>query len=263
MTNKNTKTNLNYTIESIDSTLLEVLREDYQKPLNENRVSQIVAEFDENIANEPKVSYRDGHYYVFDGQHTLAARIMLNKGKPVKIRCKVYRNLSAKDEAVLFAAQTGFAAKPTSGNTLRALLFAEDEDAIAFCEATEKCGFIFDLDGARSDYHISCINTVMKMYHKLTPEQYSESLNVLRAAWNGQESSLLGEVIVAICEFVHVYDEQYNRNALIDALRRVEPISISRYVKSDFEHPGYRKYVSAIYEVYNKYCGIHKLPVLF
>lgn len=41
----------------IDSSLLEVPRESYQKPLNEKRVAQIVAEFDENIANEPKVSY--------------------------------------------------------------------------------------------------------------------------------------------------------------------------------------------------------------
>ena len=95
-----TKTDLNYTIESIDSSLLEVLREDYQKPLNEKRVAQIVASFDENIANEPKVSYRDGHYYVFDGQHTLAARIMLNGGKAQRIRCKVYRNLKELQEYI-------------------------------------------------------------------------------------------------------------------------------------------------------------------
>ena len=71
MPRKTAKAILNYKIETVDSSLLEVLREDYQKPLNEKRVAQIVAAFDENIANEPKVSYRDGHYYVFDGQHTV------------------------------------------------------------------------------------------------------------------------------------------------------------------------------------------------
>lgn len=59
MPRKTAKTILNYKIETVDSSLLEVLREDYQKPLNEKRVAQIVAAFDENIANEPKVSYRD------------------------------------------------------------------------------------------------------------------------------------------------------------------------------------------------------------
>jgi hypothetical protein len=46
----------------------------YQRKLNAGRVAKIVAGFDERIANEPKVSFRDGHYYVFDGQHTIMAR---------------------------------------------------------------------------------------------------------------------------------------------------------------------------------------------
>jgi hypothetical protein len=263
MPKKETKAPLNYVVESIDSSLLEVPRSDYQKPLNEKRVAQIVAAFDENIANEPKVSYRDGHYYVFDGQHTVAARIMLNGGKKLRIRCKVYRNLSPEQEALLFAAQTGFAAKPTPGNRLRARLFANDKEAIAFRDATENCGFLLDVDGSRSDYHINCINTAMKMYRKLSPEQYREALDILRASWDGKADSLRNEVVVSICEFVRVYDGMYNRNTLIDALRRCDPNSISRYVKSDFEHPGYRKFVASIFEIYNKYCGPRKLAVQF
>lgn len=42
MPRKTAKTILNYKIETVDSSLLEVLREDYQKPLNEKRVAQIV-----------------------------------------------------------------------------------------------------------------------------------------------------------------------------------------------------------------------------
>lgn len=43
---------------------LEVPRNAYQRELNPNRVRKIAAEFDEHIANDPKVSFRDGHYYV-------------------------------------------------------------------------------------------------------------------------------------------------------------------------------------------------------
>ena len=57
----------------INSKFLEVPRSYYQRNLNANRVKRIAAEFDERIANAPKVSYRDGHYYVFDGQHTAGA----------------------------------------------------------------------------------------------------------------------------------------------------------------------------------------------
>ena len=53
----------------INSKFLEVPRSYYQRHLNANRVKRIATEFDERIANAPKVSYRNGHYYVFDGQH--------------------------------------------------------------------------------------------------------------------------------------------------------------------------------------------------
>lgn len=66
-----------------------------------------------------------------------------------------------------------------------------------------------------------------------------------------------------ICEFVRTYDGQYNRNTLVDALGRIDPRSISRYVKADFDHPGYRKYVAPVFEIYNKYCGPKKLVIQF
>ena len=82
---------------------LKIPRTTYQRELNEDRVRRIAAEFDERIANEPKVSCRDGRYYVFDGQHTIAARKLLNGGRDLPIRCKVFYGLTESDEALLFA----------------------------------------------------------------------------------------------------------------------------------------------------------------
>ena len=53
----------------INSKFLEVPRSYYQRTLNANRVKRIAAEFDERIANAPKVSYRDGHYYAVSYTH--------------------------------------------------------------------------------------------------------------------------------------------------------------------------------------------------
>ena len=90
----------------INSAELKIPRTTYQRELNEDRVRRIAAEFDERIANEPKVSCRDGRYYVFDGQHTIAARKLLNGGRDLPIRCKVFYGLTESDEALLFAQQT-------------------------------------------------------------------------------------------------------------------------------------------------------------
>ena len=99
----------------INSKFLEVPRSYYQRNLNANRVKRIAAEFDERIANAPKVSYRDGHYYVFDGQHTIAARKLLNNNCDLNIVCKVYSGLTEQQEALLFAQQTGVSA-PLTGS---------------------------------------------------------------------------------------------------------------------------------------------------
>ena len=110
----------------INSKFLEVPRSYYQRTLNANRVKRIAAEFDERIANAPKVSYRDGHYYVFDGQHTIAARKLLNNNCDLNIVCKVYSGLTEQQEAMLFAQQTGISAPLTAGAKLRAKIHGGD-----------------------------------------------------------------------------------------------------------------------------------------
>ena len=124
----------------INSAELKIPRTTYQRELNEDRVRRIAAEFDERIANEPKVSCRDGRYYVFDGQHTIAARKLLNGGRDLPIRCKVFYGLTESDEALLFAQQTGASASLTAGAKFRALVYGGDEDAMAFLKATEAVG---------------------------------------------------------------------------------------------------------------------------
>ena len=58
----------------INSAFLEIPA-DYQRGLSIPNVEKMSAEFTELIANPPKVSYRDGHYFVFDGQHTIVAAV--------------------------------------------------------------------------------------------------------------------------------------------------------------------------------------------
>ena len=47
----------------LNSSELIVPRDTYQRALHPARVARIAKEFDERVANEPKISFRDGHYY--------------------------------------------------------------------------------------------------------------------------------------------------------------------------------------------------------
>ena len=101
-----------FTYQFVNSALLFPCME-YQRLLRTEKVASIAENFSEYIANDPKVSYRDGRFYVFDGQNTVEARRACNGGKDLPIRCKVFLGLSKEDEATLFALSLIHISEPT------------------------------------------------------------------------------------------------------------------------------------------------------
>lgn len=139
----------------LNSSQLIVPRDTYQRGLIPARVAQIASAFDERVANEPKISFRDGSYYVMDGQNTIAARKFLNGGNDLQIRCKVYFGMTEREEALLFAQQTGYSHSLTPGQKLRALIFAGEPAAVAFQQATELAGVHLSFEEGRGKRRIS------------------------------------------------------------------------------------------------------------
>ena len=156
-----------YEVMFISSSDLSVTRDTYQRELNSRRVREIAENFDERVANEPKVSARDGRFYVFDGQHTIAARKFLNGGRDLPIRCKVFYGLSERDEALLFAQQTGASANLTAGARFRALVYGGDKEALAFQKVTEAVGLCVDCKQTRGAKRLACISTAFELYKKV------------------------------------------------------------------------------------------------
>ena len=240
-----------YKLIDINSERLVIDRNLYQRKKHNDKIAQIVASWDERIANEPKVSLRDGVYHVFDGQHTILAREAMNDNNPVKILCKVYYGLSEKDEALLFAKQTGVSSKPSSGERLRANLFGEDEEAVELCKATEKAGLSIDVKGTRHKKSIACVSTALQAYRVLGSDLYTEALSIIAEAWRGKPDSLRYEIVKAVTEFVHYYNGQYDRDVLIAALKSKKPIYIRNKIITDCENPKNIKFARQIMLVYN------------
>lgn len=207
----------NFEVRYVDSVLLNPCAE-YQRLLRMGKVARIAANFSEYIANEPKVSYRDGRFYVFDGQNTVEARRTCNGGKDVTIRCKVFYGLTKEDEATLFAIQTGNATCLTAGERLRANLVAENPDALYFVGITSNAGVEFAYDGIRAPWKIYCIGTAYELYKQYGCERYVEMLRIINEAWKGNVDAYLAGVIRGVARFISVYEGEYSRERLVQQL---------------------------------------------
>ena len=251
-----------YKLMEVSSRDLEI-PDAYQRKLNTERVAKIVAGFNERIANEPKVSFRDGHYYVFDGQHTIVARKHMNGNNDLPILCKVYYGMTEADEALLFAMQTGYSAALTPSARLRANLRGEDKASGEFYEATEDVGFHVGFERGGGVGRIICINTAFAEFKRVGAEIYKEALTLLLEAWGGDPDSLRAEVIQGIFHFVELYHGEYDRERLIYSLRAYEPKFIYAAGKAEKELRGVKRYVNLFYRIYNGRRKHSTLPMKF
>ena len=254
-----------YQLSVIHSSKLIYPREIYQRGVERKRVELIARDFNEYIVNEPKVSFRNGRYYVMDGQHTIEGCILLNGGEDRPILCKVYTGLTMEQEALLFAEQNGHSAPLSAGIKLRAKVVGGDAPSKAFVAATNRVGLSLNYDSMQlSDYRISCVGTALKLYDQLGEEIYCEALRHIVAAWEGRPDSFRAAVLRGVMYFVQLYHGQYSAERLVRALGGVHPMELYRISRDNpAKLPGWRRYVYPIYTTYNGKCRKDALPMKF
>ena len=80
---------------------------------------------------------------------------IVHGGEDFQIRCKVYFGMTEREEALLFAQQTGISERLSAGQKLRALIFAGEPAAVAFQQATELAGVHLSFEEGRGKQRIS------------------------------------------------------------------------------------------------------------
>lgn len=234
----------------------------YQRTVDFNRVKRMVSDYNPNLVNLIKVSYRGGKYYCFDGQHTMSMLKALNGNKDLQVQCKVYYGMSLQDEARLFADQNGIFKAVPSAQRMKSLYVSKDVDIVDFKNTVESCGIKCDFGNAGGTKRLACYSTAFQIFKKRGSMHLINILNVALGAWDGAPDSFSKEVISGLDVFMRTYDGEYNEKLLIKRLKTISPTVIRREGKA-FSTGGNTRFARVIFDIYNKNTSTGRLEYKF
>lgn len=231
----------------------------YQRVLDTSRVNRIVNDFDERLVNPVKVSYRDGKYWCFDGQHTIAVMKRMNNGRDCVVGCKVFYGLTWFDEADLFLKQNGDSKAVDMTAKFHTMLNMGHKDVTRMIRLAESCGVTVDFKRAKNYYTIICLTTLYACSKKMNDDEYKEMFYIIRDAWDGHPDAYSAEIIKGLTRFMLTYNGEYKKSALVASLKKVTPRQIINEGKVSMS-PGDTKYARQILNAYNRNRSSNRLP---
>lgn len=230
----------------------------YQRDLSKSKVTKIVKKFNPYLVNACKLSFRDGKFWVFDGQHTIAAIKAKNNGNDLMVDCKVFYGLTRIDEMELFIEQNGESTNVRTNERLRALFNNGDKDVVGMVRSCEKVGVKVDFMKGQAHNRINALSTLMKSYKSMTEKQFMNMLLTIKEAWGGVPESFSAEILNGMTRFYIAYDGEFNKNRLKKVLAKTSPVAIIRDGKVSATG-GNAKYARVILGIYNRHTSIGKL----
>lgn len=225
----------------------------YQRRLRTAVVDNIVKEFNGDTFNEPKVSNRDGKYWVFDGQHTLAAWRKMNGNEDKPIYCKVFKGMTWLDECRRFIVQDGFGGDPSVNEKLSASYESRDPDVVSMVNVAELVGFKVSFKNNKASKTICAVAALFKAYSKLGADAYLEMLTAIRDTWQFDPDSVSAPILNAMSTFYKTYGGNFKRTDLVNSLKRITPAQIIREGRTLRMRNGFAREIVKSYNKGRKY----------
>jgi hypothetical protein len=225
----------------------------YQREIDVSRIKKITKHWDDDLVNPPKVSLREnGNYYVFNGQHTLAAWKKRYGNRP--ILCKVYRGLTETEEKDLFVKQEGFAKAVGQVEKLRAEYNAGTQDVVDMVKCATIAGCIIDFETlpSNSKNRINAIAAAYNCYKSVGHDHFINILDILRRAFYGDQLAFQDGFIKGMGYLFKNYSDQFSIGKMVEALSR-QPVEWYRQKANMYVgQSSALKYAKAFSEQYNK-----------
>ncbi len=239
----------------------------YQRQINDSVVAALVRCWDDRLLDPLTVSFRDGRFFVVDGQHRIAALRRMNDGRDVIVPCKVYCGLTYEQEAELFYKIDKSKRNLSLAQSLNALVESgTDPDIAVVKQALEANGFVWAIgkSNGRTD-EITSARTVINAYHLLGKSEFSHMLALMRRIWHGNPRSLTSFIIGGMALFLKTYGHEIDDHAFVKRMSAIEPEEIIQRGKTDFSTGSNPlRFARVILDKYNtRHKNARKLPYRF
>jgi len=235
----------------------------YQRDVDQKRVSYIVTNYDPHKFGIIKVSFRDGNYYVYDGQHRIAAFKVLNDDQDGFVKCEVHYGLTYEDEAKYFAEQYLGSKNVSIVYRWRALYEAKEEPVYSIVDSVRAIGIDVKFTKSKAANRIIAFKQLNDMWVKLGAEKTLQILSLLKQVWETDENAFDGNIILGMREFFYVYMDEIREDTFIKQMRKVLPATIVVEGKKDTISKNGLNYAKVIWLKYNNGLKMRRLDYRF
>ena len=206
----------------------------YQRYIKEKHVKEIADKFEVHRFGEPVVNYRDGNYYLVDGQHRIAVLIYMNGGEPVDVKCTVFYDMTYQEEASYFAKQDDGHMRQSGYGRIFASREAGDASAIGFITANETLGLkVSDDDEHKGPRFINACSTLYKMFNRYGAVTYFRVMKMMLNTWKDDDAQqIVSMLIKSVFLFDKKYYKDYDEKTFIRKLENTVPMTIVNTAKT-------------------------------
>lgn len=187
-----------------------------QRALKPARVEQILASLDLDAFGEPVLSFREGRYYIIDGQHRARAmqKFLGDGWEKNAILCKVYEGMTEQDEAKLFR-QLNTVLGTTAYDKFKVGVTEGREEEIRIKQIVEAAGLHVSRGRREIPGGVSAVSALRAAY-RLSAKSLMFSLKLASESYG--DAGLEAAVIEGFAHLHNRYDRALDDAMTIDAL---------------------------------------------
>ena len=206
----------------------------YNRGIKRVKVNKIKRNYHEDMVQPAIVSFRDGKYWIIDGQHRAQARYELNNCDPnTMILCDVRTGMTYEDEADLYIRLNTGQTKLSIKDEIVGMIEAQDATALQFRDTVESCGYVIS---GHSSTTLRALSTTWRIFNKPDGDkELRRILELTHACWPANQTGAHNNMIDGIALFLKRHGDEFSQERFVKALSPIDPREIIRKSKAFYK----------------------------